>query len=254
MEGIKIEVGEVRENNKGTKMKIIRCNGNDDIDVEFLDDFHYIKRNNTYNNFVRGQIKNPYDKTLYGIGYIGHGRYKPSINKQNTPAYNQWVSMLERCYCEKRRHRTKAYVKCEVCKEWLNFQNFAEWYYENYYQIDDDIMQIDKDILEKGNKIYSPDTCVFVNNKINSIFTKHDGIRGEYPIGVFKRENGKFGASVSINGKQHKLGIFNTVEDAFNSYKIAKENEIKRIADYYKEQIPYKLYKAMYEYKVEITD
>ena len=105
-------------------------------------------------------------------------------------------------------------------------------------------MQIDKDILEKGNKIYSPNTCVFVNNKINSIFTKHDGIRGKYPIGVFKRENGKFSASVSINGKQHKLGIFDTAEEAFVSYKEAKEKEIKRIADLYKNQIP----------EVDITD
>jgi len=53
-------------------MKIVRYGACDDIDVEFLDDFHYIKTT-TYSNFVRGQVKNPYDRDLFGVGYIGVG-------------------------------------------------------------------------------------------------------------------------------------------------------------------------------------
>ena len=33
-----------------------------------------------------------------------------------------------------------------------------------------------------------------------------------------------------------------------------KEKEIKRVADLYKDKIPQKLYEAMYNYEVEITD
>ena len=75
--------------------------------------------------------------------------------------------------------------------EWLNFQNFAEWYEKNYYEIPGEIMCLDKDILIKRNKTYSPETCVFVSNRINNLFVKNDYNRGEYPIGVnlYKRTN-----------------------------------------------------------------
>ena len=118
-------------------MKIIRYNGKSDVDIEFLDDFHYIKRNQLYANFVSGGVKNPYDRTVYGVGYIGVGKYKPSINKKNTQEYDLWKNMLERCYCEKRRHRAKTYINCEVCEEWHNFQNFAKWVHEYKFECKD---------------------------------------------------------------------------------------------------------------------
>ena len=247
MEGIKIEVGEVRENNKGTKMKIIRCNGNDDIDVEFLDDFHYIKRNNTYNNFVRGQIKNPYDKTLYGIGYIGHGKYKPSINKQNTPAYNQWVSMLERCYCEKRRYRTKTYANCEVCDEWHNFQNFAEWFYANHYDCNERL-HVDKDILIPGNHIYSPETCLLVPQKLNAMFMNKCNKRG-LPNGIIKQGN-----HYVAKYNEQSLGKFATIEEAYSVYAKKKKEGIAEAVHEYKNIIPLNVYQAILNHEFRIED
>ena len=120
-------------------------------------------------------------------------------------------------------------------------------------------MDLDKDILVKGNKIYSPETCMFVPQNINKLFTKSNKIRGKYPIGVYFNKNAnKFKAQCRIfyNGKtqQESLGLYNTIEDAFNAYKQFKEANIKQMADEYKGKIPDKLYEAMYDYKVEITD
>ena len=122
-------------------------------------------------------------------------------------------------------------------------------------------MCLDKDILNKGNKIYSPDNCIFVPNNINILFVKRDKSRGDYPIGVhYNKYAKKFQAQCSIyNYKENKtkrkhLGYYNTTEKAFKVYKEFKEQNIKDIADYYKEQIPQKLYNAMYEYEVEIDD
>lgn len=50
------------------------------------------------------------------------------------------------------------------------------------------------------------------------------------------------------------LGCYNTQEKAFEVYKQFKENYIKEVADYYKDQIPQKLYDAMYKYEVDIND
>lgn len=159
--------------------------------------------------------------------------------------------MLERCYSKEFHKTHPTYKDCEVCEEWLNFQNFATWYIDNYYVVENQTMCLDKDILYKGNKIYSPDTCIFVPQEINTLFVKRNKSRGKYPIGVYySKEKNKYR---SMLGKTH-LGYFDTPEGAFNVYKKAKERHIKEIADKYKCDIPKKLYEAMYEYKVDIID
>ena len=169
--------------------------------------------------------------------------------------------MLRRCYDSKFHKNQPTYVNCFVCKEWLNFQNFADWYYENYYEIEGEVMCLDKDILIKGNKIYSPDTCMFVPKLINGLFTKHTKTRGDYPIGVsYNKRDKKFISQCCVyNRKERKtksknLGSYNTPEEAFKVYKEYKEKYIKEVADYYKDKIPKKLYDAMYKYEIEITD
>ena len=110
-------------------------------------------------------------------------------------------------------------------------------------------------------KLYSPNNCMFVPQRINTLFVKCDKVRGEYPVGVYyNKQNKKFRAQCSVYNfeenkqKQIYLGLYDTSEKAFQIYKKFKEKNIKDMADYYKDQIPEKLYQAMYNYKVEITD
>ena len=163
--------------------------------------------------------------------------------------------MLRRCYDSKYHDREPSYIGCEVSEDWLNFQNFAGWYYDNIYQIEDEVISLDKDILCKGNKIYSPDTCVFVPQTINSLFTKRDNHRGNYPVGVYyKKKNKKYIAQCNVNEKQKHLGCYDKPEEAFQVYKNFKEKYIKEVAEEYKDKIPEKLYNAMITYEVEIDD
>jgi hypothetical protein len=144
-----------------------------------------------------------------------------------------------------------------VCEDWLNFQNFASWYDENYYEIDGEKMQLDKDILIKGNKVYSSNTCVFTPKRINNLFTKRDFDRGKLPIGVcIDKQNSKkyMAQSNGIDGKRKTLGYFDKPLEAFNTYKVFKEKLIKQIAESYKGRIPNNLYESMIRYEVEITD
>lgn len=122
-------------------------------------------------------------------------------------------------------------------------------------------MCLDKDILIKGNKIYSSDNCVFVPKSINNLFTKKDVNRGNYPIGVsWHKKSEKYQAQCNIfdtedNKYAYKhLGCYNTPKEAFQVYKETKEENIKQVVNYYKDRIPKKLYDAMMGYKVEITD
>lgn len=250
--------GEINYNNFGSKMEIIKYKNALDIDVYF-EEYDWIFKNATYNSFIRKKIRCPYERRVYNIGFLGEGKYIPYINNKPTDAYLHWFAMLERCYDKETQSRRNTYKGCTVCKEWHNFQNFAEWYNGNHYKINDEKMCLDKDILAKDNKEYSPKTCIFVPNRINVLFTKSNKVRGEYPIGVsWKKSNKKFQASCSIMENNKKktvyLGLYNTPEEAFQVYKEYKENLIKQVAEEYKEKIPRELYKAMYEYEVEIDD
>ena len=164
--------------------------------------------------------------------------------------------MLERCYYEIVQSKQPTYKGCSVCDEWHNFQNFAKWFDENYYQCGNEKTHLDKDILFKKNKIYSPDTCIFVPQKINLLFLKNGKNRGIYPIGVyFEKSRNKYNAHLCATGKT--IGRYNAPEEAFQAYKQTKENYIKKVADEYKSkypQFPQKLYEAMYRYEVEIDD
>ena len=251
-------IGEKNYNNFGSEMIIVGYRNNKDIDVYFSQ-YDWIAKGVTYSSFKTGNIKCPYEKKVYGIGYLGEGKYKTIENGKLTRVYKTWNSMLQRCYNEKCQEKNPTYIDCKVTEEWLNFQNFAEWYYNNYYEIEGERMCLDKDILVKHNKIYSPDTCIFVPKKINSLFTKSDKTRGDSVIGTTPK-NGKYEVQCQIfnpkigKSKQEYLGLYDTQEKAFQVYKEFKEKNIKEVADYYKIQIPQKLYDAMYNYEVEITD
>jgi hypothetical protein len=196
-------------------------------------------------------------RKVYGVGIYEKGEYPVMENGKLTDEYVCWRHMLQRCYSPRYHVKRPTYIGCAVCDPWLYFQTFAKWYNSNYYEIP--LLgksHIDKDILVKGNKIYSPDNCVFVPEVINNLFTKSNATRGKYPIGVdyYKRDK-KYRAMISYgDGKSHHLGYFTTPEKAFNAYKTAKENHIKKVANDYRALIPVKLYEAMLAYTVDIND
>ncbi len=249
-------LGESKIMNNGMKAEIIEYRSYKDIDVKFEDG--YIKRHIQYHQFEKGNIVNPYFPTLYGVGYLGETNANSNISGDMLKSYDVWSGMLYRCYNTKYLITHPTYKDCKVCDEWLCYSNFKEWYDKHYYEVEDEVMNLDKDILVKGNKIYSPDTCIFVPRRINSIFSGHSKIREKsLPKGVTRytyKSKIQYISTIFINGRNKILGRFNTPEEAFLVYKEAKEKEIKRVADLYKDKIPQKLYEAMYDWKVEITD
>ena len=257
--GSKIDrIGERNYNTFGSEMIITKYRMNRDIDVYFPE-YNWTARNVTYQHFKNGKIKCPYERRTCGIGYLGEGKYKVRENGKPTRVYETWKSMLQRCYDKKLHKKRPTYIGCEVCDEWLNFQNFAKWYKDNYYEVEGELMCLDKDILIKHNKIYSPETCIFVPQTINILFTKNNSKRGESVIGTTLHQ-GKYETRCSLinpetgESKQEYLGLYETQEEAFKVYKYYKENNIKEVADYYFGRIPDKLYDRLYNYEVEIDD
>lgn len=203
----------------------------------------------------RGQVKNPLVPTFYDKGYIGVGKYKGGKNG----VHCLWLRMLERAYNKNYHSKFPTYKDVTVCSEWLNFQNFAEWCSSQpFFNARDEkgrVYQLDKDLLCKGNKTYSPETCCFVPSEINGLLIKNDKDRGEYSIGVHpNKTHTRFRSHVNHSGKLQSLGSFDTPEQAFQAYKKAKEGYIKSVAENWKGRIDEKVYKSLLCYAVELDD
>lgn len=182
--------------------------------------------------------------------------YHPGTQRQVKPghvkALGHWLSMTTRCKQSHRSEKWARYGKCEVADEFYRFIDFAEWAEQQVgYRIDGS--QLDKDLLVRGNLIYSPETCIFVPRDINMLLTKSNARRGDLPIGV-TRTGESFDAKVSMGNKKIYLGRHATPEDAFAAYKYWKEAHIKVVAQRWKDQIDPRAYAALMQYEVQITD
>lgn len=240
-------LGEVRNNKFGTPMKIVKYRCADDIDVEFLDDHHYVKEHNTYSNFKIGAIKNPYDRSVYGVGYVGEGNHIIIQDKKVSLSYEVWSEMLARCYLESRKHLHPAYYGIvTVCDKWQCYHKFADWYEQHTYECDGRL-HLDKDILCPKCNIYSPETCVLVPQRINMLFMNKPNKRG-LPNGIVKYVNGYLAKYAG-----EELGVFPTLEEAYYEQTKKKKEAIVQIANEYREVIPENVYKALlsYEFKIE---
>jgi len=199
------------------------------------------------------KTKDGLERLYYGIGY--YGKEFENVKLIDIPSYHTWRMMLQRCYDEKVHKVEPRYKDCAVCEEWHSLFRFNEWYLQNYYIINNERMELDKDILRKNNKIYSSDTCIFVPQRINTLFVTANKIRGEFPVGVYyDKQKKRYIANMAYNGRSIKVARCMTPIEAFYEYKFYKECYIKEVAEKYKDQIPERLYKAMLKWEVEITD
>jgi hypothetical protein len=123
--------------------------------------------------------------------------------------------MLARCYYEKNR---PTYVNAEVVEEWWKLSNFKAW-----MEIQDwEGKELDKDLLIKGNKIYGPDTCIFITSQVNLFIVELNKGVDELPLGVQKHRNA-FTAAIGVDGKRIHIGSYKTIEEAENAFLEAKK-------------------------------
>lgn len=170
-------------------------------------------------------------------------------------AWVAWRGMFTRCYSEKMHNRNPTYVGCSVCKEWHLYSNFRKWYYDNFRPGLE--LELDKDILVKGNKVYSPKTCCLVPHRINCLLEKNDSLRGDRLIGVYRdHATGEYTSSIKMFKECKFLGRFKTEDEAFGAYKLAKEAYIKLVATIHftNGYITRDVYLALLNYEVEKGD
>ena len=249
-------IGKICKSKSSGDFKIVKYNDSYNVEIQFLNTgFEMFARLGDIRN---GEIKDPYLPSVYGVGITGT-KYPIRVNGRNTKEYNLWRDMLRRCYSETFQKKHPTYEGCKVSNNFLHYEYFYEWCHKQVGFANDgngNPFQLDKDLLIKGNKVYSEDSCVFLPNEINSLLTRREALRGKHLIGVHWCNTKKaFVAQVRKNkGKSEHLGLFKTEMEAFKAYKTAKESFVKEQATKWKSQIDERAYLALINYEVHIDD
>lgn len=181
-------------------------------------------------------------KLVYGVGVNDSNyvvRRKIDGKHETCPYYLTWYNMLRRCYCKKELLKRPSYSGCSVSKDWLTFSKFKSWMEKQDWKG----KCLDKDLLIKGNKIYSESSCIFVDRKVNMFLIDRAASRGRFMIGCYwNKESKKFQASCCnpFTKKLDYLGLFQDEMTAHLAWlsrkkelalKMADEQSDKKIAD-----------------------
>ena len=245
-------IGKVCKSKSSGDFKVLKYNNNRNVEVQFLKTgFETVAQLGHIRN---GKVKDPYSPSVFGVGVLGT-KYQAKINGVIIKEYDLWNGMLRRCYSDALKKKYQTYIDCEVSDKFKSYEYFYEWCHKQI-GFGNQGWHLDKDLLTKGNKVYSENTCVFIPAEINTLLIKCTASRGEHLIGVHWCNTKKvFVAQVNKGkGMQEKLGYFNTEIEAFNAYKVAKESFVKEQANKWKGKIDDRAYEALMNYQVNIDD
>ena len=222
-----------------------------DVTVKFLNTGNV--RKTATSEIRKGEIRDNEAFPVYAVGVMDI----PNELRRCHPVpkeYSIWNGIRQRCYNENTRDKLPTYKDVEMSENFKFYSYFKEWCNQQV-GFNEDGWQLDKDILSKGVKLYSEDTCCFVPPEINTLILKADRSRGKYPIGVYEdKQAGKFKVRISVEGKHKHVGRYYCEKEAFYAYKVAKEQYIKEVANKWKGQIDVRVYEALINWEVSIDD
>lgn len=190
-------------------------------------------------------------KSVYGAG-INDRKYPAKVSGLSLKEYLLWIGLLKRCYNPKYHQRQPSYVGCAVSENFKSYSYFYEWC-QSQIGFNQEGFQLDKDLILKGSKFYSEDTCLFLPRQLNTLLISSKASRGGLPIGVSVYQD-KFSAQCCTGKSSKHIGHFSTPEEAFNAYKQVKESYIKFQAEQWRHFIDPRAYAALMAYEVLITD
>lgn len=247
---IKMKAGDIFKTNQGCEVEVVEFFNSSRVAIKFTDEYAHTAYV-TSANIRQGKIKNPYHPNVCGVGFFGVGEnLSQDSSGAMSDAYKKWSAMLTRCYNAVHQERKPCYKGCSVSPEWHNFQVFSDWM-AGQRTPDDEKVDIDKDILVRGNKIYGPEYCELVPKRINNLLIGNKKPSG-LPLGVaWHKKAGKYHAKCrDAEGKHTHIGLYTCEIKAFEAYKAFKEGVIKQVAEEYRDRITERLYECLIRYEV----
>ena len=227
-----------------------------EVYVKFLDTGYETKA--YFGNIKKGIVRDRTVPSILGVGIIGDEVTK--VNGNRLKEYNLWQALLGRCYCDKFHVKCPTYKDCSVSDNFKYYPYFKSWCQQQigFGCLDDkgNHFELDKDLLIKGNKVYSEDTCCFIPREITVALIYNQTKKGKHPIGVsYSKVNNKFVVYVKKgDGSREYLGYFEDASVAFLAYKASKEAYLKELANKWKDKIDPRVYEALIGWEINIDD
>lgn len=172
------------------------------------------------NRKSRGSMLMAKRTLVYGVGI--NDNPEPDSGKADNRAYRLWVGILKRCHGPRAPH----YAGCSIDTRWYRYTTFASWLVASGWN---DSLQIDKDLLVPGNRIYGPDTCLLVSPRANTILNTNAITRGALPIGVYRASKSSWGGQCNLGSGSVHLGVRPTPLEAHQLWQAAKVKEIRDV-------------------------
>ena len=244
-------VGKVFKTNKCGDVEVLEVLGGGKFVVKFITSGSLKTCNQ--NRLISGNVRDTKEYPVYTTGVQDINGYL--VKGQPTPKdYSVWNNIRLRCYNLNCRGSLPTYEGCTMSEDFLVFSKFKEWY-NNQIGCEQDGWHVDKDLLFKGNKVYSAETCVLLPPEINSAIVVHNRGSNNLPMGVtYNRTKTRYRAMIQRKGGREYLGTYDTPEEAFYAYKPVKEAYIKSIAEKWKDKIDPRAYQALMNWTIEVDD
>ena len=163
-----------------------------------------------------------------------------------------WRSLINRC---KLSIKYPSYADCEIKYE--GYQEFTEWCQSQHGYMNKNpngtFWQLDKDLKVEGNRIYSPEFCLFVPSRVNCLFNIKSS-NNNLPAGVSMYANSDYYGWGCGDGKNKLWGTAPDPMSAHRGWQKAKIGVIENIlttekyGDQIDEIILTRLNKLKYEY------
>lgn len=242
------KVGDVLKAKSGSEYTIVEYIDSRNITIEFNDE-HKFQMKIKSSAFKAGMMKNPYHRSVRGVGYFGVGIFKSHKSGKHTKEYKVWQSMIDRCYSGLDKY--SAYSDCTVSDEWHNFQNFAKWYTSQEY-CGKPNYHLDKDILVNGNRVYSAETCLLVPAEINQMFERINPTNRGEVLGVsFNSYSRKYLAHICMGKDTKFLGSFKTKDLAHAAYIEFKKLYFRNMAIVHRDKISAEVFNILANWKYD---
>ena len=241
-----IKVGDYFETNNGGCF-VVDYKDNRNVYIDFVG-YEGLTHKVNADDLRKKAVKNYYKPDIFGKGFFGIGEYKSVINGKSAEEYESWSGMMERGYSPKLKEKHPTYRDCSVCEEWYDFQVFAKWYtLQEFYGHG---YSLDKDLLVKGNKLYSPETCTLLPRGLNSMLSAPNKSKSGLMLGV-RKEGTRYSSRIGLGSFGRKyLGSFNTEIEAHEAYVTARERYIKNKALEWANRIEWEAFVALMKWTV----
>lgn len=244
-------VGTVYKSGKFGDYEIIYYGSVEDVLIRFHNTGYVTKSG--MQRIRTGGVIDKLAPTSYGVGYFGENPLAVcQVDGKKSKEYILWQSMMQRCYSSVRHDASPNYIGCSVSDYFKNFGNFYDWCQsQSGFKLNG--WALDKDLLFKGNTMYSEDNCVFLPSHINTFLTKTSkpNITGFIGVKYLNKYN-KYTAVLFKNKKAIYSKYLSSAEEASDEYVKMKKQHAMELADQHKDNLDVRAYHALCNYEPDV--